>query len=105
MASQAGTSGGSIVGQDDSNNSAENFCLKWNDFATNLSGSFQSLRAQEDLCDVTLAVDEDKDSLLPSVDKKPNVSGSRPLIRAHKLILSACSPFFQSLFKEVIIIN
>uniref|UniRef100_A0A1B6DIU8 BTB domain-containing protein n=1 Tax=Clastoptera arizonana TaxID=38151 RepID=A0A1B6DIU8_9HEMI len=56
------------------------FCLRWNNFQTNFTAQFETLRAEEDFVDVTLACE-----------------GKR--IKAHKLILSACSPYFKELFK------
>ena len=58
----------------------EKLCLKWNDFPENLQTSFGELRGASDFTDVTLAC-EDKS------------------IKAHKVILSACSPFFKRLLK------
>ena len=58
----------------------ERFCLKWNDFQNNFQTSFEELRGDNDFTDVTLAC-EDKS------------------IKAHKVILSACSPFFKKLLK------
>ena len=51
----------------------ENFCLRWNDFESNLSTAFRELRDDADFFDVTLATDEDE-------------------VKAHKVVLSACSP-------------
>ena len=61
--------------------SSEKFCLKWNDFERNISLSFREIREENDFFDVTLACD----------DKQ---------IRAHKLILSACSPFFKDVLRK-----
>ncbi|CAG9558118.1 unnamed protein product [Danaus chrysippus] len=58
----------------------EQFSLRWNDFHSNLSQSFQALLEGEDLVDVTLA------------------AGGQ-YVHAHKLILSVCSPYFKELFK------
>ena len=60
---------------------SEKFCLKWNDFQTTLSSSFNYLRKDEDFCDVTLLTDDE----------------SR--FSAHRLILSACSDFFKHILK------
>jgi len=60
---------------------AEKFCLRWNDFESNISGGFLELREDKDFFDVTIACDEDQ-------------------VQAHKLILSACSPFFKSVLKR-----
>ena len=61
--------------------SSEKFSLKWNDFESNISSAFKELRTEKDLFDCTLSC------------------GSRQL-QAHKLILSACSPFFREVFKQ-----
>jgi len=62
----------------------DNFCLRWNDFAENVSGAFKELRSESDFFDVTLSCTD---------------SGSRTL-QAHKVILSACSNFFKSTFRQ-----
>jgi len=61
---------------------SEKFCLRWNDFEKNISGAFRELREDKDFFDVTLACD-DSDQLL-----------------AHKVILSACSPFFKGVLRR-----
>jgi len=61
--------------------SSEKFCLQWNDFESNISGAFRELRDDKDFFDVTLACDDDQ-------------------IQAHKLILSACSPFFRTILRR-----
>ena len=60
---------------------SEKFCLKWNDFQTNIGKSFKSLRHDDDLFDVTL------------------VSDDHNQVSAHKLVLSACSEYFKNIFK------
>eukprot|EP00092_Neocalanus_flemingeri_P100229 GFUD01127996.1.p1 GENE.GFUD01127996.1~~GFUD01127996.1.p1 ORF type:complete len:359 (+),score=85.43 GFUD01127996.1:26-1078(+) len=60
---------------------AEKFCLRWNDFESNISVAFRELREDKDFFDVTLACDDDQ-------------------IQAHKVILSACSPFFRTILKR-----
>ena len=62
--------------------SAEKFCLRWNDFESNISSAFRELRDDKDFFDVTLAC-EDSDQL-----------------QAHKVILSACSPFFRTVLRR-----
>ncbi len=70
-----------------SSSGEENFCLRWNDFQDNVTGAFRDIRSQEDFFDVTLACpDGDREDLL------------RPL-RAHKLILSACSPLLRRMLR------
>jgi hypothetical protein len=63
---------------------SENFCLRWNDFESNVSGSFRELREDSDFFDVTLATSD---------------SGPRTL-QAHKVILSACSNFFKQMLRQ-----
>lgn len=60
---------------------SQQFCLKWNNHTTNMLQVFENLLTTEALVDVTLACD--------------GLS-----LKAHKMVLSACSPFFQSLFLE-----
>ena len=56
--------------------SDEQFCLEWNDFESNMSKSFREIRDDCDLFDVTIACEDEQ-------------------VQTHKLILSACSPFFK----------
>ena len=58
----------------------EKFCLKWNEFETNIRESFRNLREEERLFDVTLATDDGQH------------------IKAHKMILAAGSDFFNDVF-------
>jgi len=60
---------------------SEKFCLRWNDFETNISVAFRELREEKDFFDVTLACDDSQ-------------------IQAHKVILSACSPFFRNVLRR-----
>jgi len=57
----------------------EQFALTWKDFHSKIATSFKDLRDEDEFLDVTLACDEDKQ------------------IQAHKVILSACSPYFKSM--------
>ncbi|XP_037085281.1 broad-complex core protein isoforms 1/2/3/4/5-like isoform X4 [Pollicipes pollicipes] len=59
----------------------QQFCLKWNNYHVNIANSFDSLRVDEDFVDVTLACD-----------------GFH--MKAHRMVLSACSPFFRQLLKS-----
>jgi len=61
--------------------SSEKFCLRWNDFESNISVAFREIREEKDFFDCTLSC------------------GVRQ-IQAHKLILSACSPFFRSILRQ-----
>ena len=60
---------------------SEKFCLKWNDFHSNVSKSFGLFRNEDYLHDVTLVSDDHKQ------------------VSAHKLVLSACSEYFRDIFK------
>jgi len=60
---------------------SEKFCLRWNDFESNISNAFKELRDDKDFFDVTLACDDEQ-------------------IQAHKVILSACSPFFRNILRR-----
>lgn len=60
---------------------ADQFCLRWNNFQTNIVSALDSLKCSEDLVDVTLTCEGRN-------------------IKAHKVILSACSPYFRNVFKE-----
>ncbi|XP_043474650.1 protein bric-a-brac 2-like isoform X2 [Leptopilina heterotoma] len=61
---------------------SEHYCLRWNNHQSNLLGVFSQLLETESLVDVTLACTEG------------------PSIRAHKVVLSACSSYFQALFLD-----
>ena len=60
----------------------EKYSLKWNDFQATISGSLSLLQKEEDFFDVTL------------------VSEDHTQIKAHKVVLSACSPFFKNILKK-----
>lgn len=57
----------------------QQFCLRWNNYQSNLTSVFDQLLQSESFVDVTLACDNHS-------------------IKAHKMVLSACSPYFQALF-------
>ena len=59
----------------------DSFCLQWNGFSTHLSEAFTTIREEKDLFDVTLCCEDNQ-------------------IEAHKLILSASSTFFRSIFRS-----
>lgn len=59
----------------------EQFCLRWNDFHANITSAFSDIRDDDDFLDVTLVCDGD-------------------IVRAHKLVLSACSPLFRVMLKK-----
>lgn len=58
------------------------FCLRWNNYQTNLTCSFDQLLQSELLVDVTLACADGQ------------------FMKAHRMVLSACSPYFQTLFSD-----
>lgn len=60
----------------------EQFSLCWNNFNTNLSAGFHESLVQGDLVDVTLAAEGQ-------------------LVKAHRLILSVCSPYFRKMFTQM----
>lgn len=62
-------------------NQPQAFCLRWNNYQSNLTSVFEQLLQNEQFVDVTLSCD--------------NIS-----IKAHKVVLSACSPYFTALFNE-----
>ncbi|XP_050298789.1 longitudinals lacking protein-like isoform X2 [Anthonomus grandis grandis] len=59
----------------------QQFFLKWNDFQSNMVSSFRHLRDEKSFTDVTLACEGQT-------------------CKAHKMVLSACSPYFKSLLEE-----
>ena len=61
---------------------SEKFCLRWNDFHSNVSKSFSRLRNEESFYDLTLVSDDQK------------------LVPAHKLILSSCSEYFRNILQQ-----
>ncbi|XP_056643897.1 modifier of mdg4-like isoform X17 [Diorhabda carinulata] len=60
---------------------SEQFSLCWDNFHKNMSSGMNSLLENEDLVDVTLAV-------------------QGKCLKAHKMVLSVCSPYFKELFKS-----
>ena len=59
----------------------EKFCLKWNDFESNISLALRDIKEEKDFFDCT-------------------VSCGAQQIQTHKLILAACSPFFKDILKK-----
>ncbi|ROT79276.1 putative zinc finger and BTB domain-containing protein 12-like isoform X2 [Penaeus vannamei] len=57
------------------------FCLRWNNFGTTMTAALHSLHEGGDFVDVTLAADGVQ-------------------LKAHKLVLSACSPYFRDILKN-----
>ena len=60
---------------------SEKFALKWNDFHSKMSKSFNDLRNEQDFFDITLISDDESK------------------LSAHKVVLSACSSFFKSVLR------
>jgi len=60
--------------------SSEKFCLRWNDFESNISQAFRELREEKSFFDLTLVCEDSQ-------------------IMAHKVILSACSQFFRKVLQ------
>ena len=60
----------------------EKFCLKWNDFQANVSKTFSTLWKEQDFLDITLLSDYGE------------------AVSAHKVVLSASSEFFKSVFRK-----
>ena len=60
--------------------SDQRFSLRWNNYQSQLVRAFESLLDQEDLVDVTIGAEGRK-------------------LSAHKVLLSACSPYFRDLLK------
>ena len=56
----------------------QQFCLRWNDFQTNMVASFKHLRDEKSFCDVTIATEV--------------VSISRRMCNAFKMIFRASTP-------------
>ncbi|XP_064550531.1 modifier of mdg4 isoform X6 [Drosophila montana] len=60
----------------------EQFSLCWNNFNTNLSAGFHESLCRGDLVDVSLAAEGQ-------------------IVKAHRLVLSVCSPFFRKMFTQM----
>ena len=59
---------------------SQKFCLKWDGFQSSVTSVFDHLRRDGELVDITLCCE-----------------GQR--VRAHRMMLSACSPYFRDLLK------
>lgn len=59
----------------------QHFCLRWNNYQRSITSAFENLRDDEDFVDVTLACDGKS-------------------LKAHRVVLSACSPYFRELLKS-----
>jgi len=60
----------------------DQFCLKWNNYQASLTSAFKNLLEEEDFVDVTLTAENQT-------------------LKAHKVVLSACSPYFRDLLKGI----
>jgi len=69
------------MGSGGTNGVGQEFCLKWNNHTTTILSVMDTLLEEESLVDVTLSADGQ-------------------FLRAHRVILSACSPYFRQLFKS-----
>ena len=61
---------------------SDQFCLRWDDFQANIMEYFKEMKIESNSCDVTIALDDDT------------------VIKAHKFVLSACSPFLKGILKK-----
>ncbi|XP_037091258.1 broad-complex core protein isoforms 1/2/3/4/5-like, partial [Pollicipes pollicipes] len=59
---------------------SQKFCLKWDGFQGSVTSLFNSLRQKGELVDITLCCEGEQ-------------------LRAHRMMLSACSPYFRELLK------
>ncbi len=62
--------------------SPSEFCLRWNNYQLNLLSVFEQLLEKQQFVDVTLCCEGGYS------------------VKAHKIVLSACSPYFQALFND-----
>ena len=62
---------------------SDQFCLKWNNYQTNIVVALGNLKLDEDFVDVTLACEGRS-------------------IKAHRVVLSACSQYFKHVFKVIL---
>lgn len=58
----------------------QQYCLRWNNHSDSIISEFEVLLGQEDFVDVTLSCD-------------------KQALKAHKVVLSACSSYFRRLLK------
>lgn len=74
--------GGPGGAQNHEDNMKQRYCLKWNNYQSNVTSTFKELLAVEDFVDITL-------------------SAEGGALRAHKVVLSACSPYFRDILKGI----
>ena len=70
----------SITATSTKNETEEQFCLQWNDFDEDMAESFKGLRDEKAFCDVTISAEGQQ-------------------LLAHKMVVSACSPFFKKMIE------
>ena len=70
----------SITAPGTKNETEEQFCLQWNDFDEDMAESFKGLRDEKAFCDVTISAEGQQ-------------------LLAHKMVVSACSPFFKKMIE------
>ena len=96
----------------------QQFCLRWNDFQTNMVSSFKHLRDEKSFTDVTLGKNViwcyDFNFVLERVKYSTRIycclfkfltyvlfsACDGQTCKAHKMVLSACSPYFKALLEE-----
>ena len=61
----------------------DQYCLRWSEADSNLSGAVSDIRDSGEFCDLTLACDDDKE------------------IMVHRVILAACSTFFRNILNRL----
>lgn len=59
------------------------YSMRWDDFSSHFTSEFEALRNDEQFVDVTLCCDDQ-------------------FIKAHKVILSACSPYFKKILMVIL---
>ncbi|KAB7503906.1 Protein bric-a-brac 2 [Armadillidium nasatum] len=74
--------GGASIAAASVASAADHFCLRWNNYQTNMTAVFDQLLQEEVFVDVTLSCD----------------GGAQ--LRAHKVVLAACSPYFQAVLQN-----
>lgn len=63
-------------------NTTTQYSMRWDDFSSHFTSEFESLRNDEQFVDVTLCCEDQ-------------------FIKAHKVILSACSPYFKKVLMVI----
>lgn len=82
----------------------QQFCLRWNDFQSNMVNSFKHLRDEKSFTDVTLGnvaqhTIHFKNKIHLGIPFFLNTACEGQTCKAHKMVLSACSPYFKSLLE------